>query len=255
MMTHEALKMTANQYHKGNYDKAILALGSCECHGPHLAQGTDTLISYMLSCKVAEQVDGLLVLPPITIGCSEHYATFPFTVSLSFETMINVIKDVLRNVYKNGIKHIFVLNGHDGNMAPGEIATRQIKLEFPDIKIAYLPEWWMKAGQLLPPGTFEVWNGWGHAGEGESSLAYYLYEQWCEPELADGIVPDHLPKDANIQWNFGEITHSGATGDPTKASKEKGEKMSNALVKAMADTIRELDSTGWNYNSTKSQIK
>lgn len=252
-MTHEALKMTANQFRNGKYDKAILALGSCECHGPHLAQGTDTLISYMLSCQIAEQVEGLLVLPPITIGCSEHYAAFPFTISYSFDTMIRVIQDVLRNVYKNGIKHIYILNGHDGNIAAAEIATRQIKIELPDIKIALLPDWWVKAGQWLPAGTFEVWDGLGHAGEGESSLAYYLYEQWCEPELADGIVPDNLPTNVNMQWSFEEITHSGATGDPTKATKEKGEKMAQVLIKAVVDSIRELDANGWNYNSSKSE--
>lgn len=253
-MSHEVIKMTANQFKKGGYDKAILALGSCECHGQHLAQGTDTLVSYMLSCKVAERIPGLLVLPPVTIGCSEHYATFPFTISLRFETMITVIKDILRTTYNNGIKHIFIMNGHDGNTAPAEIATRQIKVELPDIRIATLPEWWVKAGELLPAGTFEVWNGLGHAGEGESSLAYYLYEQWCEPELAEGIVPDNLPANVNIQWNFGEITYSGATGDPTKATKEKGEKMANALVGCVAEAITALDACGWKYNSSRSAL-
>ena len=255
LVSHEAMKMTANQYKKGKYDKAILALGSCECHGPHLSQGTDTFISYKLSCKIADQVEGLLVLAPVTVGCSEHYSAFPFTISLSFDTMIRVIQDILRTVYQNGIKHIFVMNGHDGNIAPAEIATRQIKIEYPDIKIAYLPDWWVKAGQLLPPETFEVMGGAGHAGEGESSLAYYLYEEWCEPELADGFVPDHLPDNVSIQWNFEELTHSGATGDPTKATKEKGEKMANVLVKLAVDCIRQLDASGWNYTSTKSALR
>jgi len=254
-MSHEAMKMTANQFQKGRYDKAILALGSCEAHGPHLAQGTDTLISHMISCKVAEQVDGLLVLPPVTVGCSEHYAAFPFTISLQFETMITVIKDILRTVYQNGIKKVFIMNGHDGNISPADIASRQIKVEYPDYKILYMPDWWVKAGQLLPSDTFAVWNGLGHAGEGESSLAYYLYEQWCEPALADGIVPDHLPEHVLAQWNFGEITHSGATGDPTKASKEKGEKMCKVLVDCAANAIREMDKTNWNYFSSKSAVK
>lgn len=252
---HEVMKMTSNQFKKGGYDKAILALGSCECHGPHLAQGTDTWVSYKLSCRVAEKVPGLLVLPPVTVGCSEHYAAFPFTISVSFETMVNVIRDILRTTYNNGIKHIFIMNGHDGNIAPAEIATRQVKIEYPDIKIAVMPEWWIKAGELLPEGTFEVWNGLGHAGEGESSIAYYLYGEWCEPELADGFVPDHLLSDVNIQWNFGELTHSGATGDPTKATKEKGEKMTNALVDCVVKAIKDLDGMNWQYNSTKSALK
>ena len=250
-MSHEAMKMTSHQYKEGHYDKAIIAVGSCECHGPHLAQGTDTLVAHMLSVRAADRVKGLLVLPPIAIGCSEHYDTFPFTMSLSFETMIAVIKDVLRTTYKNGIKHIFIMNGHDGNIAPAELASRQIKVEHPDIRIAFMPEWWIKAGELLPPGTFEVWDGLGHAGEGESSIAYYLYENWCEPNLAAGVVPDKLPKDVNMQWLFGEITNTGATGDPTKATKEKGEKMVKVLVDCMVDNINALDACAWDYRSSR----
>jgi creatinine amidohydrolase len=58
----EALRMTAHVYKEAQYDKAILAVGSCENHGNHLPLGTDTLVSYELSKKVAEKVKGLLVL-------------------------------------------------------------------------------------------------------------------------------------------------------------------------------------------------
>lgn len=53
MANHELMKLTSHQVLEGKYNKAILAVGSCEAHGPHLASGTDTLVSYMLSCKVA----------------------------------------------------------------------------------------------------------------------------------------------------------------------------------------------------------
>ncbi|WP_197702807.1 hypothetical protein [Thermoanaerobacterium sp. RBIITD] len=39
MFTKEALKMTANAYKNSNFDKAILAVGSCEKHGEALAIG------------------------------------------------------------------------------------------------------------------------------------------------------------------------------------------------------------------------
>ncbi|NLF28072.1 MAG: creatininase family protein, partial [Clostridiales bacterium] len=67
---HEALKITAHQFEQGGYDKAILALGSCEAHGRHLPLGTDTHVSHMIAVKVAEQVPGLLVLPPVAVGVS-----------------------------------------------------------------------------------------------------------------------------------------------------------------------------------------
>lgn len=63
MANHELIKLTSHQVTTGGYSKAILAVGSCEAHGPHLASGTDTLVSYMLSCQVADHFDDLLVLP------------------------------------------------------------------------------------------------------------------------------------------------------------------------------------------------
>lgn len=161
----ELLKMTAHQVKEGKFDKAILAIGSCEAHGQHLAEGCDTIVSYELSKQVADRVPGMLVLPPITVGYSGHYDTFPFTLTFDYETMIHVIYDIVESVLRNGINKIFLMNGHDGNIAPIEIAARKIKEKYPDARIASLPEWWVIAGKLVPEGTFAVWNGLGHAGE------------------------------------------------------------------------------------------
>ncbi len=247
---HEALNMTAHQYKAGGYDKAILALGSCEAHGRHLPLGTDTHVSYMLSCKIADRVRGTLVLPPVAVGVSEHYAGFPFTLYLKADTMVRVISDILRTTILNGINHIFIFNGHDGNIAPIEIAAREIRMAFPQARIVALNDWWIAAGKLLPADTFEVWDGLGHAGEGESSIALSLFGQWCEMDQAAGVVPDNLPPHMDVKWDFSELTDTAATGDPTKGTKEKGEKMAAVLVDLVADTLKKLDACGWDYRSS-----
>lgn len=255
MANHELLKLTANQVKEGKYDKAILAIGSCEAHGQHIAEGCDTIVSYELSNKIADKVEGLLVLPPMTVGYSGHYDTFPFTLTLSYDTTISVIYDIIESTIRNGINKIFLMNGHDGNIAPIEIASRKIKEKYPDARIASLPAWWVTAGDLLPEGTFEVWNGLGHAGEGETSIAYHLFPQWCEPDKATCVVPDNLPKHVEMKWDFSELTNTAQTGDATKATAEKGEKMTKVLVDAVVEAINQLDDCGWNYCSTNSQSK
>lgn len=250
MANHELMKLTSTQVMAGGYDKAILAIGSCECHGPHLASGTDTLVSHMLSCQVADRVKGLLVLPPVTVGYSAHYDSFPFSLTLGYDTVTQVIYDIIESVLRNGIHKIFLMNGHDGNIAPIEIAARKIKEKYPEARIAALPAWWVVAGELLPEGTFEVWNGLGHAGEGESSIAYYLYPQWNQPELAPCVVPDRLPDYVDIKWDFSEITNCGATGDATKATAEKGEKMTKVLVDCVVKAIEQLDASDWDYRTS-----
>lgn len=250
MKQYELYKMTTNQVMQGNFDKVALALGSCESHGLHLPEGTDTLVAYKLACQVAEKVDGLLVLPPVTVGYSRHYDTFPFSLSLSYDTMIDVIFDLLVSVLDNGIRNILIVNGHDGNIAAIEVASRKIKEKYPQARIAAFPTWWVTAGELLPEGTFEVWDGLGHAGEGESSIAYYLFPEWCEPELARRVIPDNLPANLDIKWDFAEITDCGMTGAADVATAEKGEKMNRVVVQALIEAVQQLDEMGWNYNTT-----
>lgn len=246
MANNELWKLTAHQVKEGNFTKAILAIGSCEAHGQHIAEGCDTLVSQMLSKQIADQIPGMLVLPPIPVGYSAHYDSFPFSLTLGYDTITQVIYDIVESVIRNGIRHIFLMNGHDGNIAPIEIASRKIKEAYPDVQIAALSQWWVAAGNLLPAGTFEVWGGLGHAGEGETSIAYHLFPQWCEPELATCVIPN-LPEEVEIKWDFSELTNTAQTGDATKATAEKGKKMNDAIVNHVVRVIRELDASGWTY--------
>ena len=50
-----------------------------------------------------------------------------------------------------------------------------------------------------------------------------------------------------IIWDIKEITETGATGDPTKASIEKGNQMLDILVGLVADAIEEMNKNGWTY--------
>jgi len=251
-MTNELQYMTGFDYKQQKFDKVIFSVGSCENHGDHLPFGTDTFVSHKLAQKVVEKVEGLLLLPPVNFGYSDHYADFPFSLSLQSQTLIAVLKDILESVIKNGITKIFVMNGHDGNIAPIEIATREIKMKYPHIKIASLDAWWVAAGKLIPEDTFEVWNGLGHAGEGETSMALQLFEEWVKIEYAKGVVPENLVEHIDIKWAFNELTDCGATGDPTKATKEKGRLMEEALIKLLVDFFVNMDKNHWNYSSSKS---
>jgi len=254
MKTYEAWNLTAHGFKEGNFDKAIISVGSCESHGMHMPMGTDTHVAYKLSCEVADQVDGLLVLPPVAFGYSEHYSVAPFTASVKQETLILVLKDILQSLLNCGIKHVFFMNGHDGNIAPIEVAARDFKVTHPEMKIASLNAWWVTAGNLLPEGTFEVWDGLGHAGEGETSIGLSMFGDLMEMEYADGVVPE-LPPEVDIKWNFAELTDCCATGDPTKGTKEKGDAMRKVVVGACVDFLKKMDACNWDYNSERSSMK
>ncbi|HPH33932.1 MAG TPA: creatininase family protein [Methanoregulaceae archaeon] len=248
----EIQHLTAADYRKEPFEKAILPLGSLESHGDHLPFGTDSITAYLLALEIARRIPGTAVLPPLPYGMSEAYKEFSFTVSLSPETETAIIGDILESLYREGITRVFILNGHDGNIASIEMASRTAKAAHPAMKIVSLDAWWNTLGQLLPPGFFEVWNGLGHGGEGELSIGLALFPELCEPGLARGVVP-RLPPYVDVKWMFSELTDCGATGDPTKATKEKGDRIKEALVDAMVRVIIALDECGWDYRSPEAK--
>lgn len=239
-------RMLGYEYKASKFDKAILALGSTESHGDHLPFATDAILAEQLAEEVAMKVDGLLVLPTLPYGMSEHYSAFPLTISLRSETLIAILKDILNSLLKHGIKKLIIINGHDGNIPSIEIATREFRVNHPEMKIAVLEAWWVTASQLLPKGTFEVWDGLGHGGEGETSLMLALKPELVSIKHAKDVVPD-LPIHVQMKWTFDELTPYGVTGAPSKATKEKGEKIRKALVNLLTSFIKEMDAKDWNY--------
>lgn len=239
-------ELTGHQYAEAGFDKAILAIGSTECHGRHLPHGTDTLVPYSLALEVAGRVEGLLVLPPVHYGMSEQLMDFPMTLTLQPETLMHMVVDILISLWRQQIYRVIVLSGHDGDLSPIDMAARSVKVAHPEMRLAVLDAWWVKAGELLPEGTFETFRGLGHGGEGETSIALALFPQLVQMEYARGSMVS-LPRHLTLKTKISELTASGATGAPEKATPEKGEMMKNALVTAVVDFVRELESAGWEY--------
>jgi creatinine amidohydrolase len=244
----EIQHLTAADFRQSPFEKVILPLGSLESHGGHLPFGTDALTAWLVALDIAARVPRTAVLPPLNYGVSEHYRDFSFTVTVQFETQIAFIRDILESVYREGIRKVFIMNGHDGNIAPIEVASRSAKVAHPDFKIVSLDAWWMMIGELLPKDFFAVWNGLGHGGEGETSICLELFPELCDISKAAGVVPQ-LPRHLEVKWLFKELTNTGTSGDPTKGTREKGKKMREALVDAMVKALSDLDAKGWDWRS------
>ncbi len=235
---------TERSFRQAGVDKAILPLGSCESHGGHLPFGIDTFVPHELAVAAARRLEGTVVVPPLWYGVSLHYRHKPMCISLTNETSIRVIRDVLESLHYWGIKKVFILNGHDGNIPCIEVAARDAGIAHADLRVAVLDAWWYTIGDLLPPDTFEVWNGLGHGGEGETSIALAVVPHLVDMSQAKGMIPD-LPPHVKLIWRFEELTDYGASGAPQKGTAEKGEKIRAALIDLMVNTIRGLDERGW----------
>jgi creatinine amidohydrolase len=83
------------------------------------------------------------------------------TISLEPDAMVKVIYDILQTLVSNNISRILIINGHDGNIAPIELASRIMKEMHSHIVISCLESWWSLVGQI-DNELFDIWDGLGH---------------------------------------------------------------------------------------------
>jgi creatinine amidohydrolase len=237
-------ELNTKELAQGGFDKVIVPLGSCESHGDHLPFGMDAMMAYHLSMSLAERLDRVFVLPPMWFGMSLHYRHQPMCISMTNDTTIRVIRETLDSLAHWGLRKVILINGHDGNIPCLEVAARDAKLQHPELRIVALDAYWTTLEKLLPQDTFEVMQGMGHGGEAETSIGLAAIPHLVRMSEARGMLPV-LDDKVKYFWDFTELTSNGATGDPTRATKAKGELMIAALVDYMTRVITDLEARDW----------
>jgi creatinine amidohydrolase len=94
-------------------DRVVLPIGSTEQHA-YLSLATDSILAERVAVEASEPL-GVPVLPAMPFGVAPGFAAFPGTVSLSTETLVAVVSEVLETLYGQGFRGFLVVNGHGGN--------------------------------------------------------------------------------------------------------------------------------------------
>jgi len=225
---------------------AILVFGACENHGDHMPFGSDFIFPTEVARRVSTKASNVIVLPAIPYGVSLHHDKFQMTMSINAETLVSIISDLLTSLIQNKIRRVLIINGHDGNIAPIEIAARSIKNKHPEVTIACLESWWILVGQLKKD-LFEVWSGLGHGGEAETSAVLAVRPDLVNIESAPNEVIPKLPENIRIFWKFDELTSTGVTGSPQKANIRKGYEILQMIEDVLLSFIKEMESSDWKY--------
>ena len=230
----------------------LLIFGACENHGDHMPFGSDFIMPFELAKRVAARCDKKMVIfPPIPYGVSSHHKDFFMTVSFEPDTMMNVIRDILQSLINNNIRRILIINGHDGNIAPIELASRIIKERNPRVVISCLESWWTLVGSI-DKELFDVWDGLGHGGEAETSAMLAVRPDLVNMTVAPKDIIPRLPDNVRIYWKFNELTDTGATGAPRKATRTKGDKIISILENVLLAFILDMEKNQWKYGISSS---
>jgi creatinine amidohydrolase len=107
-------------------DIILVPVGSVEQHSPYGLIGTDFITAEHVARQAGEALD-ILVAPTLCYGVSPHHMAFPGTVSLSPDTLIAVVCDLVRSLVTHGFRKIIFINGHGGNIAPIQVALVRLK--------------------------------------------------------------------------------------------------------------------------------
>jgi len=97
----------------------MLPVGSLEQHGPHLPMHCDSLIPTAICEGAAARVGGL-VAPTISYGYKSQPKSgggnhFPGTTSLDAQTLIFVVRDVIKEFARHGVRKMALMDGHYEN--------------------------------------------------------------------------------------------------------------------------------------------
>ncbi|MDQ5869659.1 MAG: creatininase family protein, partial [Thermoproteota archaeon] len=91
--------------------------------------------------------------------------------------------------------------------------------------------------------------------EAETSAMLAVRPDLVDMNLAPSDVIPKLPSNVRIYWNFDELTSTGTTGSPRKASIEKGNKVLETIESVLLSLVQEMDQNNWKYGINVNQDK
>lgn len=94
---------------------AVIAAGATEQHGRHLPEGSDAFMGEAVAERVARTLGDAMVAPVIRPGCSEHHLDFPGTISITAETLMDILDAYVASLRRNGFERFVVFSTHGGN--------------------------------------------------------------------------------------------------------------------------------------------
>ncbi|MEM9931369.1 MAG: creatininase family protein [Bacteroidota bacterium] len=208
-----------------DYDLAVLPWAATEAHNFHLPYATDIIEGEAIAAEAGriawEAGAKVIILPCIPFGVNTGQHDIKLDMNLMPSTQLAILRDLITVLYRQGIHKLVVFNSHGGNNF--RTMLRELGVEFPQMLLVETN--WFKA---LDRYDYVEESG-DHADELETSLVLHLRSDLVLPltEAGDGTERQPRIKAFKEGWVWRErpwsvISESTGTGNPKKASAEKG---------------------------------
>ena len=231
---------------------AVLPLAATEQHGPHLPLITDVMIGEAYLARVRELLPARLpvtFLPLQPVGISTEHIDYPGTLTLSSETALKSWKALGESVARSGIRKLVMVTSHGGNSAAMTLVAQDLRAQH---GLLVVTTSWSRFG--VPDGLFsaeELRHGI-HGGAIETSIMLARYPHAVRKEAIADFRPSSIAiekeyrwlstrRPAAFAWQAQDLHESGAAGDATKASADKGERLIDHGARAFCELLAEVD--------------
>lgn len=233
---------------------AVLPLAATEQHGPHLPLSVDQDIVQAIieeGLKHLSPSEPVLVLPTLSAGLSTEHCAFAGTLSFSAQTMLKMMQELGCSVARAGIRKLLLFNAHGGNVGLMDVLARELRGKFD--MLVFSSSWYQ-----LEMGD-QAWSDFSahelrygvHAGDVETSLMLRIAPHKVKMQYAQNFPSASEErskrftylgdgKSAKLGWHIQDYNPSGAVGDASCASAEKGEKLLLHAGKSLGQMLREL---------------
>ena len=204
-------------------------------HGPHLKLKNDFIIAEYEKARIRERA-AVVIAPTVNYGFYPAFGEYPGSTSLRLETARDVIVDICRGLSRFGPRRFYVLNTGVSTvraLAPAAeaLAADGILMRYTDLL------------KVIAPVEKQVsqQEGGTHADEIETSMLLYMSPGDVDMSKA---VKDYHPGKGGLTRDPKKegmtYSPSGVFGDATLATKEKGRRVTEALIDAIVKEIEEL---------------
>jgi creatinine amidohydrolase len=214
----------------------IVPYGTVEEHGRHLPLSTDTMVITEVVKRVAKKIK-VFVAPPVHYGVCTSTGQHPGTICITPETLRRITIDIVRDAYKKGLRRFILISGHGGGLHISSIkeAGEQLIDELKDVQIAVLSIYDLVYKDITDIADTENDS---HAGEMETSLILHLAEALVKGRSKEEYP--RLPKPFLVK-NKMKYWPGGVWGNPTAASKEKGERLFEIMVSRTVALVKDIE--------------
>ena len=220
----------------------LVPIGCLEEHGPHLPLATDSYLASAFSTALLKNLHVPIIIGPIVdFGVSVLTQGFSGTMQIDFKTLHRLIKNILTSCNSWGLRKVIMWTWHGGSshyICLREAALDIIRL-YPDLKV-YI----MRGVKLFDNESFAkkikslLESEGDHADELETSLMLHTHPELVVKDKLVKEYPD-LPRFQVIPDGEKFLTY-GIVGDATLATKEKGKRLFDEILKELTENVAKI---------------